>query len=120
MLRYAYKTSKTVTYKKKLRDGKTIKVSKKNSDYEAPEKEDVSKLSQTFDTWIEGNYIIGSEYVYGYQECENNYDDIMNKAMSPFVTVAYDIYENRLRSFLSNIEPHARELQKISLKIQQL
>ncbi|MEN9655110.1 MAG: Cellulophaga phage phi46:3 [Bacteroidota bacterium] len=120
VLRYAYKTSKTISYKKKLRNGQTIKVSKKASNYEPPISEDVGKTSQTFDTWIEGSYIVGSEYVYGYKECENNYDDIMNKAMSPFVTVAYDIYENRLRSFVSNIEPHARELQKISLKIQQL
>jgi len=127
VLRYAYKTSKVITYKKKLRNGETIKITKKRSDYEAPKNEkdesrtdDVSKISSTFDTWIEGNYIVGSEYVYGFKECENNYDDIMNKAMSPFVTVAYDIYENKLRSFLSNIEPLARELQKISLKIQQL
>lgn len=120
VLRYAYKTSKVITYKKKLRNGETIKISKKDSNYEAPKSDDVGKISETFDTWIEGNYIVGSEYVYGYKECENNYDDIMNKAMSPFVTIAYDIYENKLRSFLSNIEPLARELQKISLKIQQL
>ena len=120
VLRYAFKTSKKITYKKKLRDGQIVKVSKKNSNYEAPDKEDASSVSQIFDTWLEGNYIVGTEYVYGYKECENNYDDIMNKAMSPFITVAYDIYENKLRSFLDNIMVPARQLQKFHLQIQRL
>lgn len=118
--RYAFKTSKNITYKKKIRNGEAVKVSKKDSNYESPDREDAGKISQVFDTWIEGNYIIGSEYVYGNKECENNYDDIMNKAMSPFITISYDIYENKLRSFTDNIEAPARQLQKISLKIQHL
>lgn len=118
--RFAYKTQKTITYKKKIRNGETVKLSRKDDNYQAPKREDVGVTSGTFDTWLEGSYVIGSEYIYDYKECENNYDDIMNKAMSPFITVAYDIYENRLRSFTDNIEKPAREIQKISLKIQHL
>ena len=44
----------------------------------------------------------------------------MNKAMPPFVTIATNMYENRLRSFLSDIEPMAKQLQRQHLKIQQL
>jgi hypothetical protein len=63
---------------------------------------------------------VGSEFIYGYRECENLYDDVMNKAMSPFITMAYDIYENKLRSFTDNIEPLAKRMQITALKIQQL
>src|SRR5690606_3278895 len=70
--------------------------------------------------WLEGNYVIGTEYVYNYKECENLYNDVMNKALSPFITYAVDIYENRLKSFTDNIEVPVIQLQKIHLKIQQL
>ena len=120
VLRFAYKTSKRITYKKKIRNGETIKVGRKDDNYVAPDRKDVGVVSGVYDTWLEGNYIVGTKHIYGWKECENNYDDIMNKAMSPFVTVAYDIYENRLRSFTDNIEAPARQLQKISLKIQHL
>jgi hypothetical protein len=120
ILRFAYKTSKKITYKKKIRNGETIKVSKKDDNYIAPERKDTGVTSGDFDTWFEGNYVIGTKYLYDWKECENNFDDIMNKAMSPFITMAYDIYENRLRSFTDNIEAPSRQLQKISLKIQHL
>lgn len=118
--RFAYKTTKTITYKKKIRNGEAVKASRKDDTYIAPEREDAGMISNTFDVWFEGNYVIGTNYIYGYKECENQYDDVMNKAMSPFITMSYDIYENRLRSFLDNIEAPARQLQKISLKIQHL
>lgn len=120
ILRFAYKTSKTIKFKKHIRKGKSIKVSKRSSDYISPDRSDVGMLSKTLDTWFEGNHVIATDFIYSYQECENLHDDIMNKAMSPFVSMAYDIYENRLRSFTGNIEPPARQLQKISLRIQQL
>ena len=120
VLRFAYKTTKRISYKKKISNGKTIKVSRKNDNYNVPDKKNFGVISRVYDTWLEGNYIVGTKHIYGWKECENNYDDIMNKAMSPFVTVAYDIYENRLRSFTDNIEAPSRQLQKISLKIQHL
>lgn len=120
ILRFAYKSSKRIAYKKKIKSGKTIKVIKKSSDYNAPDTEDFGTISDVYDTWFEGNHIVGTNYIYGWKESENNYNDIMNKAMSPFITVALDIYENRLRSFTDNIEAPARQLQKLSLKIQHL
>ena len=117
VLDFAYKTSKTITYKRKARNGVTTKLSKRNDTYKAPEHAMVSK---TLDTWLEGSHIIGTDYLFGYKECENLWDDIMNKSHSPFTTIAYDFYENELRSFTGNIEAPARQLQKISLKIQQL
>lgn len=117
VMRFAYKTDKTITYKKKTRKGETVKMSRRGDDYQGPEH---AKVSNTFDTWLEGNYIVGTDYLYDYKECENLYDDVMNKALSPFVTIAYDIYENRLRSFSDNIEEPVAMLQQMHLKVQQL
>lgn len=117
VLRFAYKTSKKIVFKKATRKGETIKMSRRSTDWEGSEK---TKFEKTLDTWLEGTYILGSEYIYDYKECENLYDDVMNKAMSPFITFAHKIYENRLQSFSTNIEVQARMLQRISNKIQHL
>lgn len=118
VLRFAFKTSKTTVYKKKIRGGKTIKLSKRDENFIAPERSDVGVVSKTLDTWLEGNYVIGTNAIYGYKECENLERDLMNKAMSPFIFMATDIYENVPRSFLSNIEPIANQMQNIALKLQ--
>lgn len=120
VLRFAWKTSKTRVFKKKLFKGKTSKLIEKKDSYIAPNVDNVSSETSTLDTWFEGNFIVGSNVLYGYQECENLTRDKMNKAMSPFVMRATKIYENRLQSFLSDIEPILHEMQTISLNLQKL
>lgn len=122
VLRFAWKTSKTLKYKVKLKDGKPIKVQKRDESFDGETKEraDFREREKVLDTWFEGNLVIGADFLYGYKECENVYDDVMNMAHSPYITMAYDIYENRLRSFSDNIEVPARMLQKIHLMIQRL
>lgn len=120
VLRFAYKTVKNLKYKKKIRNGKTVKVTPKPSSYVAPERKDVGTLEKTFDTWLEGNFILGTEIVYGWKECENVYDDVMNKALSPYITISTNIRKNKLRSFVDNIEKESDELNFLALKMQQL
>lgn len=116
VLRFAYKTWKTETYKKSTRkDGKVYKVSKKGDDYDSK-----MKISRTLDTWFEGNVVIGSPYIYDYKECENIARDKMNKAMSPFVMRAVDIYENNLTSFLDDIKNLGVQMQIVQLQLQKL
>ena len=120
VLRFAFKTSKTEVYKKSVRNGKTTKITKKDGNYNPPERSDYGKLVDSKDTWMEGTYIIGSEHVYNYKECENLIRDERNKAVPPFTVRATNIYKNKLRSFLDDIEPLADQMQHIHLKIQHL
>lgn len=118
--RFAYKTSKTIKYKAKKRNGKLVKVIRREDGFSKGGGKDFDVLNKTLDTWIEGTFVIGTKHLYSYQECENLFDDVMNKSVSPFIAFAYDLYKNRLRSFLDNIEAPAKQLQKIHLKIQHL
>lgn len=122
VLRYAWKTSKTIKYKIKLKDGKPVKAQKRDEMFSGDKKEhqDYRERSKTLDTWLEGTYIIGTKFVYGHKESENIEQDVMNKAYSPFITFAYDMYENRLRSFMSNLEGPALHWQKAHIKLQHL
>lgn len=118
VLRFAWKTTKTLVYKTKLRNGKIVKATRKNEYFQAPNRSDVGRLEKTLDTWFEGNHVIGTNAIYGYRECENLTRDVMNKAMSPFIFRATNIYENRPQSFLTKIEPLANQMQNAALKLQ--
>lgn len=120
VLRFAFKTSKKIVYKQKIKNGNIVKVIKKTDQFVAPNYEDVGVVSKTLDTWFEGNFVIGANAIYGYKECENLARDTMNKAMSPFMFMATDMYEGRPKSFLSDIEPLVEDLQNIILKIRTL
>ncbi|MDO6737094.1 hypothetical protein [Wenyingzhuangia sp. 2_MG-2023] len=120
VLRFSFKTFKKETFKKNFRKGKTVKVSKREEDYNAPKRKDYEALFDVRDTWMEGSYIIGSDYIYGYQECENIVRDELNKALPPFIVRATDIYKNKLHSFLDNIETIADGLNETVYKIRHL
>lgn len=122
VLRFAWKTSKTLKYKAKIKHGKTVKVQKRDENFtgEKKQRKDFKELGKTLDTWFEGNFVIGADFLYGYKESENLFDDVMNQSRSSFITLSYDIYENRLRSFIDNIKVPVRQLQKTHLLIQRL
>lgn len=120
VLRYAFKTNKTDVYKVKKKEGRAVKATKRDESYIPPERHDYGRLDSTKDTWMEGTYILDSNYVYSHKECENLIRDERNKAMSPFNVKATDIYKNQLHSFLDDIEPFEFSIQQTHLKIQHL
>ena len=121
VMRYSLKSAKEIVYKKYLdKKNNTKKVAKRDSNYQVPEGAEKSRLSKVLDTWFEGNYIIGSEVVYGWKESENLAKDEMNKVIPPFIAQATNIYKNKLQSFQSNIIPHDNQMQYVHLKIQHL
>lgn len=121
VMRYCFKTSKTSVFKTILRNGKTVKVIKKDKNYNPPQgRSDYGKLTRTKDTWYEGNFIVGTEYIYNYKESENILRDEQNNALAPFIVRATGIYKNQLHSFLDNIKSIAKQMQYTHLKIQHL
>ncbi|RDY57573.1 hypothetical protein [Flagellimonas nanhaiensis] len=122
VMRFTYKTNKEEVYKAYIdKRNRMKKVAKRDSSYQVPEGAEKSRLSKNMDTWLEGNYIVGSnKYVYGYKECENLATDEMDRALPPFIAQASNLYKNKLRSFLSNIIPMCNEMQMQHLKIKHL
>jgi len=122
VLRFCFKSDKKIIYKRYIdKKGNTKKIAKRDDNYEVPEGAEKSKLEKRLDTWYEGTYIVGSnEYIYNYQESEILAKDEMNKVLPPFIVQSTNIYRNRLRSFLKNIIPLCKQLQRNHLKIQHL
>ena len=120
VLRFSYKTSKEQVYKKKMNPKGNFKMTRKDSDYNPPERSDYKKVSRVLDTWYEGYYIVGTQYLYDYKEAENIQTDVLNRAKSSFVCRSSGIYKNQLFSFVDDIEPIIDQMQRIHLKIQHL
>lgn len=121
VLRFAYKSAKTMVYKKTTnKKGQVVKISKRDDSFNPKEEMADLKVSKVLDTWYEGNYIVGADEIYGYKECENLERDDLNRAKSPYIVIATNIYKNRLHSFLGDIQPMCKQLQRQHLKIQQL
>lgn len=120
VLRFAFKTNKKSVYKAYKRKGKTTKLAKRDESFETKERSDYKKLEGSKDVWMEGTFVIGSEFVYNYQPSENIIRDEQNKPRPPFIVRATDIYKNKLHSFTDDIEPLANQMQYTHLKIQHL
>ena len=121
VMRFAFKTTKTTVYKKLIKNDKAIKISKRDENYNpSEERTNYSKLVDTKDTWFEGNYIVGTDYIYDYKECENLTRDEMNKVRPPYIAITTSMYKNKLHSFLSPLEPLDDQMQYINLKMQHL
>lgn len=120
VIRFAYKTSKRLVYKKSTKKGK-IKITKRDEKYLPPEgRSDYGRIDSVYDTWYEGTYVLNTEYLYNYKESENIVRGEQNKAMPPFEVIATNIRKNKLHSFLSDIKSIVDQLQRVHLKIQQL
>ncbi|MFJ1492151.1 hypothetical protein [Capnocytophaga canis] len=120
VLFFAYKTSKRIAYKKRIYDNGTTKLIRKQEDFNAPSTDRFETLSKYMDTWLEGSYILGTNYIYNYKESENIVKDTLNRAQSRFITFATNIYENQLNSFLSDIIPICDQIHLTKLKLQHI
>lgn len=120
IMNFAYKTTKTINYKKRHNSHGGYKMIAKDSSYDPPKHDDSEKVSKVLDTWYEGLFIIGSDYLFNYKECELLSRDTLDRALPPFVVISSDIYENSLHSLSDRMQPIIEQMQRTHLKIQQL
>ncbi len=119
ILEFCFKTTKEIVYKKTTKD-KGIKLTKKDANYNPPKRNDYGRVDKSVNTWYEGSYIIGTDHLYNYQQCENIAKDNLNKVMGNYIVYAPEIYKGNLTSFSSSIEPIADKMLYTDLKLQHL
>lgn len=120
VLDFDFKTSKKTIHKKRDFGNGNFKLVGKTSDFEVKETKRYSKVEKTLDTWYEGTYVIGSDLIYGWKECENIAEDTLNRAQGKFICRATNIYKNQLHSFLQDIIPQVDRYLITKLKLQHL
>jgi len=121
---FNFKSTNTISYKKKYNKNNGFKMTKKESTFEKKNKEysgfDVVK--KVIDVWYEGTLVLGTEYMFNYGLCENMVrpKGYLNETIPNFILYAPELYQNRTRSLVERIIPYVDQMQQIHIKLQQL
>lgn len=124
VLHFTFKSTKTLSYKKKYTKNGGFKMTKKESTFEKKDPNykgyDVSK--KIIDVWYEGSLVLGTEHVFNYKLCENMIrpKGNLNITMPNYLFYAPDLYQDRTKSLVGNIIPYVDQMQQIHIKLQQL
>lgn len=119
VLEFTFKTTKDIVYKKTVKN-KGTKFTKKDAKYNPPKRKDYGRVDKTVNIWYEGSFIVGTDFIYNYQESENVAVDNLNKVLPNFIMYAPELYKGVLTSFSSTIEPIADKMLYTDLKLQHL
>ena len=121
---FTFKSTKTLSYKKKFMGNGGFKMTKKPSTYEKKNKDyqgyDVVK--KVIDVWYEGTLILGTDKIFNYGVCENMIrpKGYLHKTLPNYLFYAPDLYQNRTKSLVGNVIPYVDQMQQIHIKLQQL
>lgn len=121
---FNFKSTNTISYKKKHMKNGGFKMTKKESTYEKKNKDytgyDVVK--KVIDVWYEGTLVLGTEHIFDYGLCENMIrpKGYLNKTIPNFILYAPELYQNRTKSLVERIIPYVDQMQQIHIKLQQL
>ena len=124
ILHFTFKSTKTLSYKKKYTKNGGFKMSKKESTFNKGNKEykgfDVSK--KVIDVWYEGSLVLGTNHIFNYKMCENMVrpKGYLNRTLPSYLFYAPDLYQNKTKSIVGNIIPYVDQMQQIHIKLQQL
>lgn len=124
VLYFYYKTSKDLIYKKKKRKAGSFKMIKKDEMY-LPREKDIDfheRVDANIETWFEGVYILGSDILLEWKECDNQVrkENTLHKSIAPFSLYAHNIYEGEYDSLVGRMIKPIDNIQLSHLKIQHL
>ena len=123
LLYFAYKTDKTITYKKKKTALGNDKVIQKDPDFNPENTEDrFEVLSRKIDVWYEGVLVLGTQYILKWEVMKNMVrpKSAIQKVLAPFVVSAPKMYRGQIDSLVKRMIPFADQIQLIHLKLQQV
>lgn len=124
VLHFTFKSTNTISYKKKYMKNGGYKMSKKASTLKKPNKDyagyDVSK--KVIDVWYEGSLVLGTNHIFNYKKCENMIrpTGYINITEPNYIFYAPDLYQNRALSTVEKVIPYIDQMQQIHIKLQQI
>lgn len=124
VLHFNFRSTNTLTHKKKYQANGGFKMTKKNSTFNKPDKnyKGYDVVKKQIDVWYQGSLIIGGKKVFNYGLCENMIrpEGLLNKTSPNYILYAPDLYQNRTRSLVESVIPYIDQVQQIHIKLQQL
>jgi len=121
---FTFKSTKTLSYKKKYNKNKGFKMIKKESTFDKKDSSytgyDVSK--KVIDVWYEGAIVLGTNKIFNYKMCENMIrpKGYLNITYPNYIMYAPDLYQNKALSTVEKVVPYIDQMQIIHIKLQQM
>lgn len=122
VLHFNFKTSRVITYKKKLYDNGGFRIVEKGEGTPEVEGVDYEVKKKIIDVWYKGSLVLGTNHLYNYGLCENlvREDGLLGRTMPQYILYAPEMYQNRYRSLVERIRPYVDQMQQIHIKLQQM
>lgn len=123
VLFFNFKSTKTITYKKKYLKNGGFKMIEKDEDFaNAEDNENFEVVNKVIDVWYEGCLVLGTEHIFNYKQSENMVrpKGKLNRTLPNYIFYAPDVYQGRFTSLLDRIVPYIDQMQQIHIKTQQM
>ena len=123
VLFFNFKSTKTLSYKKKFNKNGGFKMIKKESTFDnVNENENFEAVRKVIDVWYEGCLVLGTEYIFNYKVSENMVrpDGNLHRTLPNYIFYSPDVYQGRFTSLLERIIPYIDQMQQIHIKTQQM
>ena len=120
---FSYKSSNTMSYKKKYMKNGGYRMTKKPSTFSKkdPNYKGYDVETTKYDVWYEGALVLGTNHIFNYKLEENmvREEGYLNRTIPKYIMYAPDLYQNRTKSLVSTIIPYIDQMQQIHIKLQQ-
>jgi hypothetical protein len=126
LMYFNYKTTKKVTYKRKVKDNGNVSMIEKDDTFNPPqemqEEGNFEKVQKTIDVWYEGVMVMGTNIMLQWKLMENMVrpQSATQHAMPNYVAVAPRMYKGVIESLVRRMIPFADLIQITHLKLQQV
>jgi hypothetical protein len=126
LLYFNYKTTKTITYKKKILSNGNTKMIEKDDTFNPPvdmmEKEKFEKVQKTIDVWYEGVMVMGTSILLKWELAKNMVRPTSSSqhALPMYIGCAPRMYKGVIESLTRRMKPFADLIQITHLKLQQV
>lgn len=125
LLHFSYRTSKTIKYKKKLKNGETIKMIERDEDWNPdPElvnrADDFDVMERVYEVYYDGVMVAGTDIILSWELQKNMVrpDAATQRTIPTYIGCAPRMYRGRINSLLERMIPYADLIQLNHLKIQ--
>jgi len=126
LMYFNYKTTKRVTYKRKVKDNGNVSMIEKDDQFNPPvemqEEQNYEKVQKTIDVWYEGVMVMGTNIMLEWKLMENMVrpQSATQHAIPNYVAVAPRMYKGAIESLVRRMIPFADLIQITHLKLQQV
>lgn len=126
LMYFNYKSTKKVTYKRKVKDNGNVTMVEKDDTFNPPiemqEEGNFEKVQKTVDVWYEGVMVMGTNIILKWDLMENMVrpQSATQHAIPNYVAVAPRMYKGVIESLVRRMIPFADLIQITHLKLQQV